>query len=121
MSIEGSTKASAFESYVEQILAPRLQAGHLVVMDNLSAHKGQRVREAIQARGAQLLFLPSDSADPSPIEEAFSKGKTFLRSVGAGTREELVEALSRALETITSHDARGYFPHCGYFPADQQR
>ena len=120
MIIEGSATASAFEIYIEQILAPSLQPGHLVVMDNLRAHKGQRVREAIQARGAQVLFLPSYSPDLSPIEEAFSKLKAFLRRVGARSREELVEALSRALETITAQDALGYFTHCGYFPADQQ-
>jgi transposase len=86
-------------------------------MDNASAHKGQSVREAIPARGCQLLFLPSSSPDLSPIEEAFSKLKAFLRRVGARTREDLVEALSHALETITSQDARGWFTHCGYFPA----
>lgn len=88
-------------------------------MDNLSAHKGQSVREAIQARGCQVLFLPSYSPDLSPIEEAFSKLKAFLRRVGARTREDLVEALSQALETITAQDALGWFTHCGYFPAAQ--
>ena len=120
MIMEGSATASAFEIYIEQILAPSLQPGHLVVMDNLRAHKGQRVREAIQTRGAQVLFLPSYSPDLSPIEEAFSKLTAYVRRVGARSREELVEALSRALETITAQDALGYFTHCGYFPADQQ-
>jgi transposase len=120
MILEGSTNASAFEVYVEQVLAPSLQPGQIVVMDNLSAHKGQPVREAIQARGCQLLFLPTYSPDLSPIEEAFSKLKAFLRRVGARTREDLMEALSHALETITSQDALGWFTHCGYFPTGQQ-
>ena len=120
MIIEGSTNASAFEVYVEQILAPRLEPGQLVVLDNLSAHKSQRVQALIEARGCHLLFLPSYSPDLSPIEEAFSKLKAFLRRVGARTREELLEALSQALETITPPDALGYFTHCGYFPIDQQ-
>jgi transposase len=120
MILEGSTNASAFEVYVEQALAPSLAPGQIVVMDNLSAHKGQPEREAIAARGCQLLFLPSYSPDLSPIEEAFSKLKAFLRRVGARTCEDLVEALSHALETITSQDALGWFTHCGYFPAGQQ-
>lgn len=120
MIIEGSTNASAFEVYVEQILAPRLEPGQLVVLDNLRAHKSQRVQALIEARGCHLLFLPSYSPDLSPIEEAFSKLKAFLRRVGARTREELLEALSQALETITPQDALGYFTHCGYFPIDQQ-
>ena len=77
------------------------------------------MREAIEARGCQLLFLPAYSPDLSPIEEAFSKLKAFLRRVGARTREDLVEALSQALETITSQDALGWFTDCGYFPATQ--
>jgi transposase len=120
MIIEGSTNASAFEVYVEQVLAPGLAPGQIVIMDNLSAHKGQVVRQLIEDKGCQLLFLPSYSPDLSPIEEAFSKLKAFLRRVGARTREDLVEALSLALETITSQDARGWFTHCGYVPADQQ-
>jgi transposase len=86
MILEGSTNASAFEVYVEQVLAPSLAPGQIVVMDNLSAHKGQPVREAIAARGCQLLFLPSYSPDLSPIEEAFSKRKRlFAQSWGSHT------------------------------------
>lgn len=86
-------------------------------MDNLSSHTGPKVRQAIQARGCHLLFLPTYSPDLSPIEEAFSKIKTFLRQVGARSREALWQALAHALETITSQDALGWFTHCGYFPA----
>ena len=109
-----------FEIYVEQMLAPSLEPGQIVVMDNLSSHIGPKVREAIQARGCQLLFLPAYSPDLSPIEEAFSKLKAFLRRVGARTREDLYKALSQALEVITPQDALGWFTHCGYFPLDQE-
>lgn len=120
MILEGATDAIAFEIYVEQMLAPSLQPGQLVVMDNLSSHSGPKVRQAIQAKGCQLLFLPTYSPDLSPIEEAFSKLKAFLRWVGARTREDLYEALSHAVEAITPQDALGWFTHCGYFPADQE-
>lgn len=120
MILEGATDALAFEIYVEQMLAPSLEPGQIVVMDNLSSHIGPKVREAIQARGCQLLFLPAYSPDLSPIEEAFSKLKAFLRRVGARTREDLYKALSQALEVITPQDALGWFTHCGYFPLDQE-
>ena len=120
MILEGATDALAFEIYVEQMLAPSLEPGQIVVMDNLSSHIGPSVREAIQARGCQLLFLPAYSPDLSPIEEAFSKLKAFLRRVGARTREDLYKALSQALEVITPQDALGWFTHCGYFPLDQE-
>ena len=84
-------------------------------MDNLSTHTGEKVRLAISAGGCQLLFLPSYSPDFSPIEEAFSKLKAFLRRVGARTPEALQEAIGQALLTITDHDASGWFTHCGYF------
>jgi transposase len=85
-----------------------------VVMDNLSTHTGEKVRQAIEARGCQLLFLPSYSPDLSPIEEAFSKLKAFLRRVGARTPEALQEAIRQALLTTTDQDALGWFTHCGY-------
>ena len=115
--IEGSVNALAFEAYVEHILAPSLSAGQIVVLDNLSAHKGARVRQLIEARGCELLFLPAYSPDYSPIEETFSKLKTFLRRIGARTHEALQEAIGQALETVTAADALGWFTHCGYQPA----
>jgi transposase len=119
MILEGASDTLAFEYYVEHILAPSLKPGQTVIMDNLSSHTGLKVRQAIQAKGCHLLFLPAYSPDLSPIEEAFSKLKTYLRRVGARTREDLWQALADALETITSQDALGWFTHCGYFPADQ--
>ncbi len=85
--LEGSTNSTVFEIYIEQMLAPSLQAGQIVILDNLSIHIGEKVRQAIEARGCQLLFLPSYSPDFSPIEEAFSKLKAFLRQVGVRTPE----------------------------------
>ena len=117
MIIEGSVNAAAFEAYVEHILVPSLSAGQIVVMDNLSAHKGVRVRQLIEARGCELLYLPAYSPDYSPIEETFSKLKAFLRRVGARTHEALQEAIGQALETVTAADALGWFAHCGYWPA----
>ena len=114
MIIEGSVNALAFEAYAEHILAPRLEAGQVVVLHNLSIHKGVRVRQLIEARGCELLFLPTYSPDCSPIEEAFSKLKAFLRRVGARTHEALQEAIGQALETVTAADALGWFTHCGY-------
>jgi transposase len=83
-------------------------------MDNLSAHKGERIKELIERRGCQLVYLPSYSPDLNPIEEAFSKIKRLVRKAEARTREALVEAIGSALSAVTSRDARGFFEHCGY-------
>jgi transposase len=120
MIIEGAANAAVFERYVEEILAPSLSPGHIVIMDNLAAHKGKKVEELIQARGGELLYLPAYSPDLSPIEETFSKVKTFLRRAGARTREALQEAICQALLTVTAQDAHGWFRHCGYLPAKEQ-
>ncbi len=94
MIIEGAANAHIFEIYIEQILAPSLQKGQIVVMDNLSIHKGQKVRQLIEACECRLLFLPAYSPDFSPIEEAFSKIKAALRRAGARTQEALQEAIA---------------------------
>src|SRR5258708_3037120 len=112
--LEGSADSTIFELYIEQILAPSLQAGHIVILDNLNTHTGDKVRQVIEARGCRLLFLPSYSPDFSPIEEAFSKLKAFLRRVGARTPEAFQEAIGQAVLTITVQDAHGWFGHCGY-------
>jgi len=119
--LEGSANTTAFELYIEQILAPTLQAGQIVIMDNLQAHKSARVRLAIEAKVCQLLFLPGYSPDLSPIEEAFSKLKTALRRAGARTREALEEAIAQALLTITAQDAQGWFQHCGYLLTHERK
>ena len=88
--------------------------GQIVVMDNLGAHKPERVRELIEERDCELLFLPPYSPDLNPIEEAFSKVKDILRKIAARTGETLVEELGRALNAVSSEDARGFFAHYGY-------
>jgi transposase len=119
LAVEGTTTAAVFETCVEKVLAPTLQPRQVVVMDDLGARKGDRVRELVQERGCELLYLPPYSPDLNPIEEAFSKVKGILRKAGARSREALVEAMGGALGTITPRDARGFFGHCGYWPPDQ--
>jgi transposase len=114
MTVEGATDALVFQAYVEQVLAPTLRRGDVVVMDNLSAHKGPAVAAAIAATGAQLRYLPSYSPDYSPIENCWSKLKTLLRGRKARTREALDQALTHLIPTIRPSDARGWFAHCGY-------
>ncbi len=118
----GSTKKKeVVEAYVEQVLAPALSPGQVVVLDNLPAHKGERVRRLVEARGCELLFLPAYSPDFSPIEEAFSKVKALLRRAAARTREAPVEAIGRARDAVTARrDAQGWFAHCGYAVRDQR-
>lgn len=107
-----------FEAYVERVLAPSLLAGQVVVMDNLAAHKGERVRKFIEGRGCDVLYLPAYSPDFSPIEEAFSKIKGLLRWAEARTRGRLlVEEIGRALDAVSERDASGWFNHCGYATA----
>jgi transposase len=119
MSVEGATDARAFEAYVEHFLAPSLCEGQVVVLDGLGAHRPKRIRELIEARGADLVFLPSYSPDFNPIEEAFSKVKALVRKEGARVREALLEAIGRALAAVTIEDAAGWFAHTGYWPQDQ--
>ena len=115
LAVEGATTTSAvFEAYVEQVLGPTLCSGQVVVMDNLNAHKAERIKELIEERGCELIYLPPYSPDFNPIEEAFSKIKTLLRKVDARTREALVEAIGAAISAVTASDARGFFDHCGY-------
>jgi transposase len=119
MTIEGATDALAFEAYVEHFLAPTLTEGQVVVFDGLGAHRTDRVRDLIEERGADVLFLPSYSPDLNPIEEAFSKIKSIVRKAAARTREALVEAIALAISALTLEDVAGWFTHCGYHPQDQ--
>ena len=122
MVVLGSTKkAAVFEAYVERVLAPSLKPGRVVVMDNLGAHRGHRVRKLVEGRGCELVFLPPYSPDFSPIEEAFSKIKALLRRAKARTREALLEATGRAIDAVSARDARCYFGHCGYPHSAQSR
>jgi transposase len=110
---EGATTAESFETFVEQILGPQLRSGDVVFMDNLGAHKSDAVREAIEARGATLVLLPPYSPDFNPIEKAWSKAKTWLRTRAARTVLTLGYAVGEALERITSSDCCSYFASCG--------
>ena len=101
-------------AYAEQVLGPELRDGDIVVMDNLAAHKSARVRECIESRGAELLFLPPYSPDLNPIELAWSKMKALLRKVAARTYDALLQAVADALRAITEQDATSYFGACGY-------
>jgi transposase len=114
MAVEGPTTREVFEAYLGRVLAPELCAGQVVVMDNLSAHKGFRSRELIEGRGCELCYLPPYSPDLNPIEEAFAKIKALLRKAGARTREALIQAIGRTLDAVTTSDARGFFGHRGY-------
>jgi transposase len=114
MCIRGATDAKAFEIYVEHFLAPTLSKEQVVVLDGLGAHRPQRIRELIEERGAELVFLPSYSPDLNPIEQAFSKIKNILRKLAARTHEALLEAMGEALSKVTAGDAAGWFDHCGY-------
>jgi transposase len=114
MTVEGATDGDVFRSWTERVLCPTLEAGDIVVMDNLGAHKVSGVREAIEARGAKLIYLPPYSPDLSPIECCWSKMKTGLRAIGARTRRMLERAIKQVLSTITESDALAWFAHCGY-------
>ncbi len=114
MSIEGPSDTDSFGLYMREILAPTLEAGQIVLMDNLSVHKSKWVRELIEQRGCQLWLLPPYSPDFNPIEEAFSKVKALLRRAQARVLEALFEATEEALGALSTEDARGYFEHCGY-------
>jgi transposase len=115
--------AVVFETYVEQVLAPSLCPGQVVVMDNLGAHRPKRrVRELIEGRGCELVYLPAySSPDYNPIdEEAFAKIKNLLGKAAARTKEALVEAIGSALCAISAQDASwGFFEHAGYHPVGQ--
>lgn len=112
--VDGAINADIFEAFVEQVLVPQLQAGDVVVMDNLSSHKRSRSRELIEATGAQLLFLPPYSPDLNPIEMIFAKVKQLLRSLACRTRTALWSAMQSVLDQVTATDAYNCFRHCGY-------
>jgi transposase len=114
MTIDGAVNADAFEAFVEQVLVPTLAGGEVIVMDNLSSHKVQAIRDRIEAAGASLLYLPPYSPDLNPIELAFSKLKQLLRSAGHRTMDGLWNDVQRMLQCITPNDAVHFMKHCGY-------
>lgn len=118
MTLDGATDGPAFAAYVAELLLPTLRPGQVVVLDNLSAHKGDAIRALIEGAGCALRFLPPYSPDFAPIEQAFSKLKAALRRAGARTRAALEDAIAVALDTISAADARGWFRRCGYHLPD---
>jgi transposase len=112
--LEGAMMKAAFGTYVEYVLAPTLCPGEIVLVDNLSAHKGHHVRVLIETRGAHLEYLPPYSPDWNPIEQCWSKVKTRLRSAKARTFEELLDALCAALRAVSHDDVAAWYAHCGY-------
>ncbi len=112
--MDGAINGHVFSAYVEQMLAPALKAGDIVVMDNLGSHKVAGVREAIEARGAALIYLPPYSPNSNPIELAFSKLKRLLRAAAARTADALEAAVGAALGQFTAAECANYIRHCGY-------
>ena len=114
MILSGATDRLAFEAYIEHVLVPTLRPGQIVILDNLSAHRGARVHQLVAARECELWFLPSYSPDLSPIEPAFAKLKQAWRKAEARTLDALYDTISTSLPSITDDDAQSFFTNCGY-------
>ena len=114
LTVEGAVDTDCFNAYAKQVLGPRLRPGDVVVLDNLTAHRASCIEEVAESRGAQVLWLPPYSPDFSPIEQCWSKIKSYLRGAKARTRERLEEALTAAIGLVTKAHIRGWFKHCGY-------
>ena len=112
--LDGPINREAFEVYVERVLVPELRAGDVVVMDNLSSHKGPRVQEMIHAKGARLLFLPPYSPDFNPIEKVFAKLKALLRKAAERTVEGLWTTIGTLLDAFAPTECANYFAASGY-------
>lgn len=112
--LPGAVDSAAFATYATHVLAPSLRPGQIVILDNLSAHKTEDARKAIEAAGARLLFLPAYSPDFNPIELAFAKIKEHLRAAATRTPEALVAATATAIDAVSRDDARGFYAHCGF-------
>ena len=114
MMLTGAVDRVAFETFLEDMVAPTLRPGDIVLMDNLNTHKGEKVEAIIHSTGAQLRYLPRYSPDFSPLENCWSKLKELLRKMAARTVETLEESVKNALDKITEKDVKGWFKHCGY-------
>lgn len=112
--LDGAVDGAAFEAFVEAVLVPTLRPGDLVILDNLSSHKGPRVGRSIRAAQADVLYLPPYSPDFNPIENMWSKVKASMRKAAARTFETVVDAVGEALLAVSTTDCQGYFSHCGY-------
>jgi transposase len=116
MVLDGPINRDAFQAYVDQVLVPELTPGDVVVMDNLSSHKGPAVRRAIEAAGANLLYLPPYSPDFNPIENAFAKLKALLRKAALRTMGALWDKIGTILNLFTPAECANYFKAAGYEP-----
>ena len=116
MVLDGPMTGAWFLAYVEQVLVPTLRAGDMVILDNLAAHKRPAVRDAIEAAGASLLFLPPYSPDLNPIENAFAKLKAMLRKAAARTIEQLWKAIAESINAYSPAECANYFTAAGYHP-----
>lgn len=116
MVLDGPMTGEWFVAYAQQVLAPTLRAGDIVILDNLPAHKANGAREAIEAAGARMLFLPPYSPDFNPIENSFAKLKSILRKAAARTVPELWDAIRDALPRFTPEECANYFTAAGYEP-----
>lgn len=114
MVLDGPMNGAAFKAYVEQVLAPTLQPGDIVVMDNLAAHKNSAIRAAIEAVGAELRYLPPYSPDLNPIENAFAKLKAILRKAAARNLDDLWNVIGQALPRFSPAECANYFATAGY-------
>lgn len=112
--LDGPIDGDSFRAYVEQFLAPALRPGQIVVMDNLSSHKVAGIREAIEAVGSRLLYLPPYSPDLNPIEQLFSKLKAMLRKAAARTRDTLWAAVADVIPSLSARECQNYFSNAGY-------
>lgn len=112
--VEGGADQAACAAYIGHLLVPSLQPGQVVIMDQLNVHKSATIRAVIEEAGCELRLLPAYSPDFNPIEHAFAKIKTHLRTAEPRTFATLVTAVGAALETVTAADARGCYTHCGY-------
>lgn len=112
--LNGPVNADCFRAYVEQVLVPTLQPGDIVLMDNLSSHKGPAIRRAVRGAGAKLILLPKYSPDLNPIEQVFAKLKHLLRKACARTKDAVCDAIKDLLETYTPDECANYLKNSGY-------
>jgi transposase len=113
LAFEGATDGASFEVFVRQVLVPELRAGQVVVWDNLSSHYRESVKQAVTHAGCEVWFLPPYSPDLNPIEECFSKLKTWLRQVGAQSVDDLIAAIGQGFDHVSRLDVQGWFRHSG--------
>lgn len=119
--VDGAMNGDIFRAYIEQILAPTLKPGDIVILDNLASHKVAGVGEAIEARGARLVYLPPYSPDLNPIEQAFAKLKALLRTIAARTVSTLWDALGDVLDRFTPQECANYLANAGYVLPNRNR